>query len=158
MCKDVFSLKYTDKRLRLTLFVCAAGQSSSRTPNVTPAGVFFSKGFLMIPAMPIFQAPLSRGGLESSGRVNTPKMIYNSHVISEMPFNHRMELLSLPFNALRSSPDLGEWGLWPLPSVLPPRKACLMLRDWREVLGDGSDLLLGALIQTENKTYNIQQY
>lgn len=55
----------------LTLLVCAGGQSSSRTPNVTPAGVFFSKGFLMIPAIPIFQAPLSLGGLESSDKART---------------------------------------------------------------------------------------
>lgn len=58
------------EKIRLTLFVCAGGQSSSRTPNVTPAGVFFSKGLLMIPAMPIFQAVLSRGGLESSDGIN----------------------------------------------------------------------------------------
>ncbi len=60
--------------LRLTLLLWAGGQSSSRTPNVTPAGGFFSKGFRMIPAMPILQAPLSRGGLESSDRVNTHKL------------------------------------------------------------------------------------
>lgn len=36
---------------------------------------------------------------------------------------------SSPLIGLRSSPALGEWGLWILPSALPPRKACLMLRD-----------------------------
>ena len=71
----------------------------------------------------------------------------------------RLEILSyytkrsrcLPFSALRSSPVLGEWGLWLLPSVFPPMKACLMLRDWRELFGEGSDLLLGALINTKGK-------
>lgn len=59
---------------RFTLLVCAGGQSSSRTPNMTPAGVFFSKGLLMIPAMPSFQAALSRGGLASSGKLNVHKL------------------------------------------------------------------------------------
>ncbi len=142
------------ERSSLTLLVCAAGQSSSRTPNVTPAGVFFSKGFLMIPAMPIFQAALSRGGLESSVQVNTHMHTYISQQRLEMPCDHtKWSWCLLPLSALRSSPVLGEWGLWILPSVLPPRKACLMLRDWREVLGEGSDLLLGVLIQTNSKKY-----
>ena len=40
---------------------------------------------------------------------------------------------------------LGEWGLWPLASPLPPISVCLMLMDWREGLGDGSVLLLVGL-------------
>lgn len=57
--------------LSLTLLVCADGQSSRRTPKVTPAVAFFSKGFLMMPGMPLLQAALSRGGLESSDRTHT---------------------------------------------------------------------------------------
>lgn len=61
------------------------------------------------------------------------------------PDHIKTALVSLPLSALRSSPVLGEWGLWILPSDLPPRKACLMLRACRAALGEGSDLLLGAL-------------
>lgn len=71
----------------------------------------------------------------------------------ELTSYHTKRRRCLPFSALRSSPVLGEWGLWILPSALPPMKACLMLRDWREVLGEGSDLLVGALVNTKGKTY-----
>lgn len=74
MLNYIFSQIHKERLRRLTLLVCAGGQSSSRTPNVTPAGVFFTKVFLLIPAMPIFQAPLSRGGLDSSDSVNAHKL------------------------------------------------------------------------------------
>lgn len=61
---------------RPTPLVWAGGQSSSRTPNVMPAGTFFSKGFLMIPAMSIFQGlSLSRGGLDSPEETHTHKWV-----------------------------------------------------------------------------------
>lgn len=62
------------KHSRPTSLLCADGQSSSRTPKVMPAGVFFSNGFLMIPGMAIFQVPLSRGGLDSSDGSNVYKL------------------------------------------------------------------------------------
>lgn len=40
-----------------------------------------------------------------------------------------------------SCSGLGECGLVALVSPLPPSSVCLMLSDWREVLGDGSILL-----------------
>lgn len=49
-----------------TLLPCAGGQSSSRTPNVTPGDCFFSNGFLISPGMPFLHVPRSLGGLVSS--------------------------------------------------------------------------------------------
>lgn len=49
-----------------TLLVCAGGQSSSLTPNVTPGDGFLSKGFLISPGMLFLHVPLSLGGLVSS--------------------------------------------------------------------------------------------
>lgn len=47
-----------------------------------------------------------------------------------------------------SCSGLGECGLVALLSPLPPSSVCLMLSDWRDVLGDGSVLLPAGLRQT----------
>ena len=57
--------------------------------------------------------------------------------------------------ARRSSPVLGECGLWPLLSLLVPRKACLMLRGCREGLGEGSDLLLDVLSERGKRIFTV---
>lgn len=59
----------------------------------------------------------------------------------------------LSFVILPLSPVLGECGL--LPSPFPPRRVCLILRDCREVLGEGSVLVLGALDPTQRHKYDI---
>lgn len=61
-----------------TLLFCAGGQSSSLTPNVTPAGGFFSKGFLISPGMPFLHVPLSLGGLVSSACTVKQRKLLNA--------------------------------------------------------------------------------
>lgn len=67
-CIDIFTLLvglYKVKWMQ-TLLLCAGGQSSSLTPNVTPGDCFFSNGFLISPGIPFLHVPLSLGGLVSS--------------------------------------------------------------------------------------------
>lgn len=78
-CTHVFTVLGVLKEINSaqTLLFCAGGQSSSLTPNVTPAGGFFSKGFLISPGMPFLHVPLSLGGLVSSACTVQQWKLYN---------------------------------------------------------------------------------
>lgn len=133
----------------LTLLVCAGGQLSSRTPNVTPAVGLLSWGFLFSPGIPLLHAALSLGGLDSSE--THISNVNRFHWLQEETMYFSVSSENCALLLLLSCSFLGEWGLWLL--LLPPSSVCLMLRDCREGFGDGSVLLLGALQQTHTNYY-----